>query len=98
MKLETVLEIQSQARKLLPIVEQLQKVWERPLIDLCSVLIQNLQFDNSCSSLEDREQKILEIHKTLELLNENSFRDPFMKWLWGEVDCIVSGCLMSEHV
>jgi len=100
MKAITVNAIHKQTAKLLPIVEQLKKVWDRPLIEMCEVLIQNLAFNgNDCSnySLERDTQKIEDIHKTIQLLNENAFRDPFISWLWLEVDSIVSGNMMMEE-
>lgn len=100
MKAETAKAIHEQAKGLLPIVEQLSKVWSgQPLIPMCGVLIQNLAFEGSdCInySLEEDAQKIVDIHKAIELLNKNSFRDTFIAWLWLEVDSIVTGNLMME--
>lgn len=102
MRQETATAIHEQVAKLLPIVRQLRKVWKgQPLIAMCEVLIQNLAFNGSdCVnySLEDDVQKINDIHKALELLNENSFGDTFIAWLWLEVDCIIVGNIMSEDL
>lgn len=100
MKQETATAIHEQVAKLLPIVRQLRKVWKgQPLIAMCEVLVQNLAFDGSdCSnySLESDVQKIKDIHRAIELLNKNSFRDTFIAWLWLEVDSIVTGYIMAE--
>ena len=100
MKLETFLAIKSQSAKLLPIIRQLAIVWNgQPIIPMCEVLVQNLSFNGSdCTNfdLERDAQRIKDIHKAIELLQKQSFKNTFIDWLWLEVDSIVSGNPMSE--
>lgn len=99
MKTETLSYIKAEIRRLHNVVDALADYWKDfPQYTMISVLLQNAGHDGSSRYGYNHDSEVKRMYSILELLKKLSdyHNSYFEKYVYKEIDCIISGNVMSE--